>query len=298
MDSGKTTALQGVLQKNEVLSGGKVLVICTEEGDIEYDEAFIQDRNIKIVYLDDENEMTEEYLIDKADKHKVERIYIEFNGMWDLKRFMSENIPKHWEIGSILSFVDASTYDMYLKNMRQIIMNPLSVSDVILFNRSTDATRKGDIRRALKILNNRAEVYFTRMDGSLDFGMDDFFLPNENGVIEIDEQKFCPWFVDCIENTDKYYGKKIRAKFMITKGNGLSDKQFYAGRMAAICCAEDAQFIGFVAECQGVVLKQGSWIYATATITKGSIDKNRAIILLDIEEANKISQPEEVYLYF
>jgi len=38
--------------------------------------------------------------------------------------------------------------------------------------------------------------------------------------------------------------------------------------MAAICCAEDAQFIGFVAECQGAVLENGSWLDATATIKK------------------------------
>lgn len=68
--------------------------------------------------------------------------------------------------------------------------------------------------------------------------------------------------------------------------------------MAAICCAEDAQFIGFVTECQGAIPKKGEWLDITATIKKGLIDNNRAIILLDIEEAKKIEQPEDIYLYF
>lgn len=298
MDSGKTSALQGVLLRNEILMERKSLILCTEEGEEEYDSVLLHKKNIEIEYVNDEDEITEEYLGNITEKHDVDYIYIEFNGTWDLKRLITETIPKAWEIVSVFSFVDATTYDLYLKNMRQVIMNPLSVSDVILFNRCTEATRKGDIRRSLKILNNRAEVHFTHVDGSLDDGIDELLLQDENGVLEIDDQLFCPWFVDCIENTDKYYGKKIRANVMTTFGNGLLQNQFYAGRMAAICCAEDAQFIGFVAECQGVIPKKGEWLDITATIKKGLIDNNKAIILLDIEEAKKIEQPEDIYLYF
>ncbi len=298
MDSGKTTALQGVLLRNEILMERKSLILCTEEGEEEYDSALSINKNIEIEYADDEDEITEEYLKNVSEKYGVNCIYIEFNGTWDLKRFITETIPKDWEIASVFSFVDATTYDMYLMNMRQMIMNPLSVSDVILFNRCTEATRKGDIRRSLKILNNRAEVHFARVDGSLDDGIEELLLQDENGVLEIDDQIFCPWFVDCIENADKYYGKKIRTNVMTTIGNGLSENQFYAGRMAAICCAEDAQFIGFVAECQGATPRKGEWLDITATIKKGLIDNNRAIILLDIEEAKKIEQPENIYLYF
>lgn len=298
MDSGKSTALQGVLLKNKFLAERKSLIICTEEGETEYDETLLKKQNASVLYIDDEDDLNEEYLNTVVSELGVDCVYVEFNGMWDLKLFISEKVPADWTIATVFSFVDATTYDMYLKNMRQVIMNPLSVSDVILFNRCTENTKKGDIRRALKILNNRAEVHFTSVDGSIDDGIDELLLPDADGNLEIDDSLFCPWFIDCIENTNKYYGKRIRTKVMITRGKGLADNQFYAGRMAAVCCAEDAQFIGFVAECDGNVPENGEWLDIVANIKQGIVDESKVIILLDIEEANKIEAPEDIYLYF
>lgn len=86
--------------------------------------------------------------------------------MWDLKTFINKELPDGWYYATIFSLVDATTYEVYLQNMRQTLMNPLSVSDVILFNRFDESFSKGDVRRALKILNNRAEVRFTAMVSS------------------------------------------------------------------------------------------------------------------------------------
>ena len=62
MDSGKTTALQGVLLRNEILMERKSLILCTEEGEEEYDSALSNRKNIEIEYADEEDEITEEYL--------------------------------------------------------------------------------------------------------------------------------------------------------------------------------------------------------------------------------------------
>lgn len=297
MDSGKTTALQGVLLRNRAFTEKKVLIICTEEGECEYDEELLKEKNIEIEYIGDEDIFTEDYLIDLTNRHDVDCVYIEFNGIWNLKLFISEKIPQNWDIVNVFSLVDASTYDVYLQNMRQIIMTPLSVSDVILFNRCTEDTRKGDIRRALKILNNRAEVYFAKMDGSIDDGVDELLLPDAEGNITIDDSLFCPWFIDCIENTNKYYGKKIKTRVMVTRGAGLAKNQFYAGRMAAVCCAEDAQFIGFIAECDGIMPRNGEWLDIVATIEQGVVDEKRVIIMLAIEEMITVEAPEDIFLY-
>lgn len=298
MDSGKTTAIQGVLLKNELLTDRKSLILCTEEGEMDYDATLLKEKNVEILYIDDEDELNEDYLNTVVAEHNVDCVYVEFNGMWNLKLFIHEKVPKSWTIATVFSFVDATTYDLYLKNMRQVLMMPLSVSDVILFNRCTEKTKKGDIRSALKILNNRVDVYFSRMDGSIDDATLELLLPDVNGNLEIDDSLFCPWFIDCIENTDKYYGKRIRTTVMITRGEGLADHQFYVGRMAAVCCAEDAQFIGFVAECDGNVPKNGEWLDIVATIKQGVMGESRAIILLQIEEAKKIETPEDIYLYY
>ncbi len=298
MDSGKTTALQGILVGSETLPEQRSLIICTEDGETEYVESILNQKNIEVVHVENEGDLTAEYMQELVLKHDASIVYIEFNGMWDLRAFLQEQIPDDWIVASIFSLVDAQTYDMYLNNMRQIVMNPLSVSDVILFNRCPDAIKKGEIRRSLKILNNRAQVHFARMDGSIDNNLDELLLPDENGVIEIDDKLFCSWFVDTIENSDRYYGKKIHTQVMVSNGKGLAANQFYAGRMAAICCAEDAQFIGFVAQCHGYVPKNGTWLDIVATIQKGEIDNNRAILLLEIEDACELEAPADIYLYF
>ena len=66
--------------------------------------------------------------------------------------------------------------------------------------------------------------------------MDEFFLPDEKGTIDVTDEVFCSWFVDCIENTDKYYGKKVRFSGIVTRGKGLAWNQFYVGRYIAVCC--------------------------------------------------------------
>ncbi|MEE3496000.1 MAG: hypothetical protein VZR06_12630, partial [Butyrivibrio sp.] len=101
-----------------------------------------------------------------------------------------------------------------------------------------------------------------------------------------------------IEDTDKYYGKTVRFTALITGGNGLGSNQFYAGRYAAICCAEDAQYIGFVAKYDGEIPKNGDWVILEARIAKGQRADNKLVILLVVNKLTKIEAPEDRFLYF
>ncbi len=299
LESGKTTALQGMLLSKREILDGKSIIISTEDGEEPYKTDQLKDLDIDVVEIDDEDSFDQEFLEDLDKKYSPDTVYVEFNGMWDLKKFVGSGLPEGWYFATIFSLVDATTYEIYLQNMRQTLMNPLSVSDVILFNRFSNNFDKGDVRRALKILNSRAEVFFTKEDGSVDNGTDELLIPDEDGVLEIGSDLFCPWFVDCVENTDKYYGKKVRFMAMVSSGAGLKDNQIYVGRYAAICCAEDAQFIGFIAqknECDEV--EDGDWIELKACVTQGELERGRKIILLKADEIRKTEPPKEKFLYF
>ncbi len=314
LGAGKTTALQGTLQKTFEAGKEKALILCTEDGEEEYLDEVMQPLGISVLQVEEEEDLTSEYLRELAAKEQPDSVYIEFNGMWDLKAFLAKPLPEGWYVATVFSLVDATTYDMYLKNLRQTLMNPLIVSDVILFNRVTPAFRKEDVRAALQILNRQAEVYFTREDGSIDDAFRALQLPEKDGVLQITDENFCAWFVDCVEHTDPYYGKKVSLQGMVMKGKGLTPQQFYFGRYAAICCAEDAQFIGFVAQepeageaeqGDGIdrrqtasAVREGDWIEMTATITKGALDGNRMVILLQAEHLAHIDPPEDIFLYF
>ncbi len=298
LDSGKTTALQGSLIKTRTSDSENAVILCTEEGEEEYHRDVLKLLGIYVEYIEDEDELTKDKLTQIEERYKPESVYIEFNGMWDLKSFLMQPLPDGWDIANVFSLVDASTYGLFLKNMRKEIMNPLSVSDVILLNRCDDDFKKGDVRRALKILNPRAEVFFTRMDGSIDPGIDELRLEGKDDVLDIDDTVFCPWFVDTVEHADKYYNRKVRLTGQVTRSRELPEDRFYIGRYAAICCPEDAQFIGFVAEYKGIVPSNGEWIEADATIQKGEIEGKWAIVLLKITDFIKVAAPKDAYLYF
>ena len=299
LESGKTTALQGVLLRNAdvINKENKSLIICTEDGEEEYDSNQLKELNTSVVMMEDEDGFDLDYLEKIQEEYTPSTVYIEFNGMWDLKKFLQNPMPVGWIVMNVFTLVDATTFDIYLTNMRQVIMNPISVSDVILFNRCTENTKKGEIRRPIKILNPNGQLYFSRMDGSIDDGMEDFLVPQEDGIVHVEEDIFCSWFVDCIENPDKYYGKRVAFKAMVTSGKGLSDNQFYVGRLAAICCQADAQFIGFIAEADENKPKDKEWIEMEATVERGELSEGKQIILLNANSIKQVDKPEDIYIY-
>ncbi|MCR5586400.1 MAG: hypothetical protein K6F77_02590, partial [Lachnospiraceae bacterium] len=158
------------------------------------------------------------------------------------------------------------------------------VADVILFNRCDESLNKADIRRALKILNNRAEIYFENVDGKLDYGLDEFKLASDGDVCEITDEIFCPWFVDCVENAEKYYDKRICLKLMVTYGEGLKENQFYGGRLVAVCCRADAQFIGFVCQYNGFAENGENQV----------VDKNQVLDVTKVDDANQENGENQV----
>ena len=248
MDAGKTTGLLGALQKSYQPGDAKSIIVCMEEGEETYPDQLLEAINAEVIYVEEKEEVTLEFWERIAQKEQPERIFIEFNGMWNLKAFLEQPLPRGWYYSTIFSFVDAMTYALYLKNMRLIIMSPLSVSDVIIFNRCDESFPREDTRRAIKLLNPNAEVFFTRPDGTLETCSDLLLESDKDGLLTISEELFCRWFVDTIEHTDRYYGKKVHFIGMVTRDLHASGKRFYLGRYVLICCPEDAQFVGFVAE--------------------------------------------------
>ena len=140
--------------------------------------------------------------------------------------------------------------------------------------------------------------------GAVDNNIDDLIFTTENGILNITDDIFCNWFVDCIENSDKYYGKTVRFKGMVTDQLRLLPGQFYLGRKAAVCCEADAQLVGFISELDDTVKdvynipSKNEWIDMEAEIKRGEVMGNKAIILLKVKKMEKIDAPESEFLYF
>ena len=145
MDSGKTSLITQTLQENDFGIGSRSLIIACEDGDEEYDEEALAKNKITVVGVESEEEFTEEYLKDCDETIKPDQVFIEYNGTWEAAKILEMKLPKGWEIVQSLATVDASTFEMYLNNMRAMMMEQVFHTDVVIFNRCTDGYAESKI---------------------------------------------------------------------------------------------------------------------------------------------------------
>ena len=188
-----------------------------------------------------------------------------------IDRIFQIRVPKGWTVVQVISFVDASTFDMYINNMKKIIMDQLRNADMIIFNRSDENTRMNEYRRSIRAVNRRAAVIFEDKDGKPMQSDDELILPYDVDVDEIvlEEEDFGIFYIDAADNPDKYLGKKIKFKAQVHKPSNYKSDEFVPGRFAMTCCAADIAFIGFKSYYSGAKnLKDRDWIIAEGTIGK------------------------------
>lgn len=159
MDSGKTTLIKETLFENDFGGDNRTVIIVCEDGDEEYDEAKLNTINAKVAMIEEQEDFTTETLQKIQETYKPEQIFIEYNGTWDIATLLETKMPDGWVIVQSLATVDATTFEMYLANMRAMIMEQLFKADVVIFNRCDDNTPKGKFRRAVKHRTVRHRLY-------------------------------------------------------------------------------------------------------------------------------------------
>ena len=211
MDSGKTSLITQTLQENDFGIGSRSLIIACEDGDEEYDEEALAKDKITVVAVESEEEFTEEYLKECDDTIKPDQVFIEYNGTWESAKILEMKLPKGWEIVQSLATVDASTFELYLTNMRAMMMEQVFNTDVVIFNRCTDDTPKAKFRRTIKAVNRRAQIVYEREDGTIDESdADELPYDLDQDVIEITDADYGIFYLDVQDNPQKYEGKTIR----------------------------------------------------------------------------------------
>ena len=270
LESGKTTFANETLIDRGFTDGEPTLLLGCEEGIEEYDEEYLKSQNIFVEYLEESN-LNTEYLLDLQDKFKPTRVMIEYNGTWKMDKLFSIRVPKGWTIVQVITFVDASTFDVYVANMKAMMMEQLSSADMIIFNRCDENTKRAEYRRSIRAVNRRAQVIFENKDGAADVGDEELDLPYEidKPSITLEDEDYGIFYIDACDNPDKYVGKQITFKAMVHKPKSYKANEFVPGRVAMTCCAEDVAFIGF--KCYSDLakhLKDRQWVTVTGTIDK------------------------------
>lgn len=300
MDSGKTTLIKETLLENGFAEQGKSLIICCEDGDVEYSEEELKKINTQAAYVESEEDFTAEKMQELQNSYLPDQIFIEYNGTWGMDKILEMNMPKGWVIVQTLATADATTFDMYLSNMRAMIMEQLFAADVVIFNRCDDNTDRGKYRRNVKALNRKAQIVYERADGTIDDRPEELPFDISGDEIEITDADYAIWYMDALDNPKKYEGKKVTFLALVYNPDKLKKGIFVPGRFAMTCCVEDVTFIGFKCKYPDEdKIPHKSWIKITAEVrvefAREYKGKGPVLYPVSIEKAEK---PDDELVYF
>lgn len=301
LESGKTSFLNFTLQQDYFCIEGKTLLILCEEGEEEYDMDALKLTNTVVEIIEKEEDLTPERLMAMDIIHQPERVIIEYNGMWLVSKFEQMKLPGGWGIEQQITCVDASTFQMYMNNMKSIFMDMARNADMVVFNRCKREDPLPSYRRSIKVVNQRAEVIFEDEEGELDDIFQDEMPFDINApVIEILPEDYGIWFVDAMDHPDTYVGKTVHFKGRALKPRGMGSKFFVPGRTAMTCCADDTTFLGYV--CKSSVapaLREGQWVDVTAKVAfENRMEYQGEGIVLYADVVEPCAPLEEEMVYF
>ncbi len=246
LDSGKTTFFKETLMQQEWLEDGRTLFILCEEGDFELSDEYCRIRKIDRLTVDSPDTFTKEYCEELVRKYNPAQIAVEFNGMWDLQEFLKKDFPRSWGLAGIYSTVDGTTLELYMTNMRNIFMNQLIESDLVVVNRCARTLNRVPFRKALKLQNPGAQTIFEDPEGKLiEFGEEDLPYDINAELIDLEDADYGTWYADAFESPERYKGKKIRFLAQFFRPLGMAKNMFVPGRLVMACCPADVKFYGF-----------------------------------------------------
>ena len=249
LESGKTSLIKETLLDPGFGQEEKTLILACEEGIEEYDEAFLQQTNSVVVAIEDIADLDYKNLKKLDATIEPDRVMLEFNGIWKLSEYLQTcDFPFGWMIVQTISTVDASTFDIYVANMRSLIYEQLLHSEVIIFNRCSETTKKAYLRNNIKAFNKSAQLIYETVNGEIvELGEEDLPFDINADEIEISDDDFGLFYMDAMEHAEKYHNKKVKIRGKVVERNFAEvENAFLFGRHAMVCCADDTSFIGFI----------------------------------------------------
>ena len=267
LESGKTAFIEYTMGEDYFTIDGNTLLIVCEEGEVEYDKEELKESNTYMEIVDDQKELTKEYLEELGNKYNAERVIIEFNGMWNPDMLV---FPKDWVLFQQVSIMNGETLDSYLANMKALMGPMLRYSELCIVNRcdDIDEAKLLDWKKKLRpmmpsesiiVMENRyGEIPLENLPEELPYDIN-------ADIIDIEPEDFGIWFFDAKDMPERYLGKTVRFTAQVMKSKRFGEYDFVPGRMAMTCCEADMTFIGFLAHFKDLpAFENRSWVKLTA----------------------------------
>ena len=302
LESGKTRFLQETLADRGFFDkpSESTLVIQCEEGEEELDPEGFAPGKIHCEIIDDSEKLNLKYLTELQNKYKATRVLIEYNGMWLIKDLIAA-FPKDWFIFQEITFFDASTFEVYNANMRNLVVDKITGADLVVFNRCDADSNLETFHKIIRGVSRRTQILYEQKDGQISYDDVEDPLPFDVDapVIEIDDRDYALFYRDLSENMDTYDGKTVKFCGEINKSDKLPRGGFVIGRPVMTCCIEDIAFSGLFCENGADRLNAGKWAVITAKIKiKMSSVYGRKGPILKLIDAEECAEPENVIATF
>ena len=303
MDSGKTSLINETIYGGEFKNDpGKKLIICCEDGDVEYNEEKLKTVNAKLCMIEDEEEFTTEKLRAISREYNPDMVFIEYNGTWEVAPVYEMKMPAGWMLAQSICTVDSTTFEMYQNNMRAMINEQIFNAELVIFNRCDDNTPKRKFRGAVKAINRPAQIIYERLDGKVDTQEEELPYDINADVLDITDADYALFFMDCMDHPKKYEGKTVHFLGLVYKPEDGSLKRnvFVPGRFAMTCCVDDIQFLGMKCKYdEAYTLTHRSWVDFTGKIKVEIAKEYRGIgPVLYAEKVLPAEKPDDELVYF
>ena len=304
LEAGKTKFIQETLEDPRFNQGQNLVLLLCEEGIEEYDISSLAFQNVFIETVENEEDLTPEFLSSIQQKHNADQMIVEYNGMW-MVQTLYDAMPENWFIAQEFMFADSTTFLNYNANMRTFVFDKLQSAELVVFNRFKPEYDKMEFHKIVKAVSRRADIAYEYDDHRVEYDDIEDPLPFDFDapVIEIEDDDYALWYRDISEDPKKYSGKTVKFKGLTIVNNRMPPLCFAIGRQVMTCCVEDIKYHGVLCELIGINFKMppnNAWITVTAKISyRYHKAYGRKGIVLTINEMEKAEPPaQEVATFY
>ena len=292
LEAGKTSFISNALASDELDTGEKTALFVFEDGEEEYEEAKL--KNTDVFHLD-KNSLTLAKMTKTERDGDYTRIFVEYNGMWELGDFL-DVMPENWVVCQIMAIFDCTNILIYNANMRQQVFDKIQYADLIVFNRYKSGEDKMPYHKLVRGISRNNDIIYENERREIERDDIEDPLPFDVNapVIEIEDRDYAYFYRELTENMRAYHGKTVRFLCVTAYDRNLGKSTVVVGRHIMTCCEADTKYCGLVCEHNGSrSFTTGEWYYLTAKIcvAKHKVYGGEGPVLLGLK-FEKASEPE------
>ncbi|MCR5580007.1 MAG: hypothetical protein K6F66_00320, partial [Pseudobutyrivibrio sp.] len=297
MDAGKTSFISQLLSEEYFKIPGKTLLFVCEEGDVEYDMDMLEENHVFIAYIEREQDFNTDYILEIERKVRPDRVIVEFNGMWDRR---SVEFPWYWDDIMEIAIFDATTFDVYSKNMKLMVSEQVKRAFMTVFHKcDTVMSRLSSFRRNIRAVNPKINIVFKDSKGEIKTNfVEDLPYNIDADVINLKDDLFTTFYLDSIELPDRYVGKQVHFVGSVMGLKSEDSRTMMVGRKVMNCCMNDLTMFGVICDYERADrFKPEDWVDITAVVKKEYSDEYEIFYpVCEVTQIARCLEPEKVIL--